>query len=149
MYTPLEELVEAFTKLKLQEGFSQQEAESIANTVFKLYNKRSFVEEEITKLNRLRKRMYKILNKQDEYEEFHFVLFCKDENEKPFRILKFFATMDVKGRVYWEHQKGPESIAVEFEGDLEGESKEDDEPEDPPQFVNCFHVDDDKIIAFL
>ena len=34
MYTPLSELVEAFTKLKIQEGYSQQEAESTANTVF-------------------------------------------------------------------------------------------------------------------
>ena len=56
--------------------------------------------------------------------------------------------MDAKGRVYWEHQKGPESIAVEFGGDLEGESKEDDSPE-PPQLRNCFHIDDDKIMAFL
>ena len=45
-----------------------------------------------------------MLNKQDKYEEFHIALFCKDEHEKPFQILKFFATMDAKGRAYWGHQ---------------------------------------------
>ena len=147
MYTPLLELVEAFTKLKLQEGFSQQEAESIANTVFKLYNKRTFIEEEIPKINRLRKRMYKILNKQDEYQEFYFALFSKDGHEKPFRILKFFATMDVKGRVYWEHQTCTESHTEQSERDHKEESEE--EETELPEYLNCFHVNNDKIIVFL
>ena len=92
--------------------------------------------------------MYKILNKQDEYQEFYFALFSKDGHEKPFQILKFFATMDVKGRVYWEHQQAPESITEESEKDHKEESEEKEETK-PADFLNCFHVSNDKIIVFL
>ena len=83
-FTPIEELVEAFTKIKLREGYSEKEAKSIADTVLKLVTRQTIIGEEIRKLKRLRKRIYKILNKRGSFEEFHIALFSKDPHEKPF-----------------------------------------------------------------